>query len=84
MAKKIIPYNRQSINKNDINEVNKVLKSSFLTQGPKNKIFCKKISNYTNSKYSLVLNSASSALQIACLAMNLNRNDISRFISYHL
>tara|TARA_Y100000590_G_scaffold449544_1_gene587846 strand:+ start:7785 stop:8933 length:1149 start_codon:yes stop_codon:yes gene_type:complete len=76
MAKKIIPYNRQSINKNDINEVNKVLKSSFLTQGPKNKIFCKKISNYTNSKYSLVLNSASSALQIACLAMNLNRNDI--------
>ncbi len=76
MLKNLIPYNRQSINKSDIIEVNKVLKSSFLTQGPKNKIFCDKISKYTNSKYSLVLNSASSALQIACLAMNLSKKDI--------
>lgn len=76
MPRKLIPYNKQSINKKDIIEVNKVLKSNFLTQGPKNEIFCKKISKYTNSKYSLVLNSASSALQIACLAMRLSKKDI--------
>ena len=41
-----IGYGKQSINKNDINEVVKTLKSNFLTQGPKVKEFEKSLNNY--------------------------------------
>jgi len=75
MSKQIIPYNRQSINKLDVDAVKETLKSKFLTQGPKNDIFCKKICKFTKSKYSVVLNSATSALQVACLSLNLKKND---------
>ena len=75
MSKKIIPYNRQSINKLDINAVNAILKSEFLTQGPKNALFCDEIKKFTKSKYAVVLNSATSALHVACLSLNLRKND---------
>ena len=75
MSDQVIPYNKQSIDLYDIKAINKVLKSKFLTQGPKNQIFCDKISKYAKSKYALVLNSATSALHIACLALNLKKND---------
>ena len=76
MNERIIPYGRQNINEDDINEVNKILRSDFLTQGPTVISFENAISNYTNSKYSIAVNSATSALHISCLALGVKKNDI--------
>jgi len=76
MLNEYIPYNKQSIDSSDLKAVNLALKSKYLTQGPKNKIFCKKITNYSKSKYAIVLNSATSALHVACLALDLKKNDV--------
>ena len=75
MSQQIIPYNKQNINSLDIKAINKVLKSKFLTQGPKNDIFCNEIKKFTKSRYAVVLNSATSALHVACLSLNLKKND---------
>ena len=71
----MIPYSRQNVTKEDIREVNKVLKSKFLTQGPTVNIFEKKIAELVNAKFGVATNSATSALHIACLALGLNKND---------
>ena len=47
----IIPYSRQTITNKDIKEVNKVLKSDFITQGPINKKFENEISKFVKSKF---------------------------------
>jgi len=75
MHEKIIPYSRQNIDYRDINSVQKVLKSDYLTTGPKIKNFEKLINKYCKCKYSVAVNSATSALHIACLSLNLNKND---------
>ena len=72
----MIPYSRQSVDKKDIASVVKILKSNFLTQGPKVEEFEKKISNFCRSKYVVASNSATSSLHIACLALNLKSKDI--------
>tara|TARA_B100000686_G_C16705245_1_gene925850 strand:- start:280 stop:1443 length:1164 start_codon:yes stop_codon:yes gene_type:complete len=72
----MIPYSRQSISVTDCNNVLKVLKSSFLTQGPKVKEFEKKIKKFTGSKFAVATNSGSSSLHIACLALGVKKNDI--------
>ena len=72
----MIPYSRQSINNKDIAEVVKVLRSDFLTQGPKVDIFEKKVSKLVKSKFAVACNSATSALHLACLALNLKSKDI--------
>ncbi len=72
----MIPYSRQSINENDINEVIKVLKSEMITQGPIVEKFEKTICSYTSSNYSVLTNSATSALHISCLALGLSKGDI--------
>ncbi len=71
-----IPYARQLIDKEDIKDITKVLKSNFLTQGPKIKEFENKLTKYTNSKYAISLNSATSALQLSYLALGLKKNDL--------
>lgn len=71
----MIPYGRQNISKEDINSVIDVLRSDFLTQGPKVPEFEKIISSYCNSNYAVALNSATSALHISCLALGLGRDD---------
>ena len=70
-----IPYARQNISQNDIKKVNLTLKSNFLTTGPKTLEFEKKLSKYSGAKFSLVLNSATSALHISCLSLGLKKND---------
>jgi UDP-4-amino-4,6-dideoxy-N-acetyl-beta-L-altrosamine transaminase len=70
-----IPYSRQSISKKDIKEVSSVLKSDFLTTGPKVEEFEKKLKKIFLSKYSLVLNSATSALHVACMSLDLKKNE---------
>jgi len=71
----MIPYGRQEITKEDILEVEKVLRSNFLTQGPIVPKFEKKVADYCSSKFAIAVNSATSALHIACLALNLGPND---------
>lgn len=72
----IIPYGRQNINQNDINNVISVLKSDFLTQGPVVMAFEKELAKFANSKYAVTVNSATSALHIACLTLGLKKGDI--------
>jgi len=72
----MVPYSRQSINKQDISSVIKVLKSNFLTQGPKVLEFEKKFSQYVKSKYAVSSNSGSSSLHLACLSLNIGKNNI--------
>ena len=73
---KFIPYGRQDITEEDIEAVIKVLRSDFLTQGPSIPAFEEKLCNYTGTKYSVAVNSCTSALHIACLALNLGPGDV--------
>ena len=72
----MIPYGTQEINDEDIAEVEKVLRSDFLTQGPTVPKFEKLVANYCESSYAVALNSATSALHIACLALDLGPGDL--------
>ncbi len=76
MTRKIIPYARQSISNDDINKVIKTLKSDFITQGKLNQKLEKKICRFTSSKFSVAVNSATSALHISCLSLGLKKNDL--------
>ncbi|MDD5529873.1 MAG: UDP-4-amino-4,6-dideoxy-N-acetyl-beta-L-altrosamine transaminase [bacterium] len=69
----MISYGRQLIEKDDIEEVVKVLKSDFLTQGPKIEEFEKNIAGYCNCKYAVVFNSGTSALQGAYFSLELKK-----------
>lgn len=71
-----IPYGRQDITDEDINEVVKTLKSDFITQGPKIKEFEESLSALSTAKYSFAVNSATSALHIACKALGVGEGDI--------
>ena len=71
----MIPYSRQLIDKNDIRNITKTLKSNFVTTGPKIQEFEKKLRNFLGAKYCVAVNSATSALHIGCIALGLKRND---------
>ena len=71
----MLPYSRQHISRKDVKAVINVLKSDFITQGPNVKEFEKKICSLVKSKYSVAVNSATSALHIACLALGLKKGD---------
>ena len=66
-----IPYGRQSISDEDIQAVVNVLRSDWLTQGPAIKQFEQAVANYCGARYAVAVNSATSALHIACLAAGL-------------
>ena len=67
----IIPYGRQSITEADIKSVVDVLRSDFLTQGPVVPAFEKALATYCHARHGIAVNSATSALHIACLAIDL-------------
>lgn len=71
----MIPYGKQDINQADIDAVLNVLQSDFLTQGPKVPEFEAKLVNYVGAVHALAVNSATSALHIACLALGLGEGD---------
>jgi len=71
----MIPYGRQDISQQDIDAVVNVLKSDFLTQGPKVPTFESSLTSYTGAKYAVAVNSATSALHIACMALELGEGD---------
>jgi len=72
---KIIPYGRQCVDASDIREVIRVLKSDWLTQGPKIKEFEDALCKYTGARYAVAVSSGTAALHIACLAANIKRDD---------
>ena len=71
----MIPYSRQSINKDDVKNVIKVLKSDYITQGQTVKRFEDKICSIVKSKYAVASNSATSSLHISCIALGLKKGD---------
>ena len=71
----MIPYSKQNINQADIDSVVDVLHSDFLTQGPQVPLFENTVANYCNAKYAVAVNSATSALHIACLSLGLKEGD---------
>jgi len=72
----MIPYGKQDVSQDDIDAVVDVLKSDYLTQGPIVPKFEKSLSDFTKAKYSVVVNSATSALHIACKALEVGPGDI--------
>jgi UDP-4-amino-4,6-dideoxy-N-acetyl-beta-L-altrosamine transaminase len=73
---KRIPYGTQDINKDDLQAVMEVMQSLWLTQGPAIKRFEEAVADYCGAKYAVAVNSATSALHIACLAAGLGPGDI--------
>ena len=71
----MIPYGRQEIIQDDIDAVIDVLKSDFLTQGPVVPMFEKGVANYCGADYAVAVNSATSALHLACLSLDLGIDD---------
>ena len=71
-----IPYGRQDISEADIQAVVDVLRSDFLTQGPAVPAFEQAVSDYCGAQHAVAVNSATSALHIACLALGVGKSDI--------
>jgi UDP-4-amino-4,6-dideoxy-N-acetyl-beta-L-altrosamine transaminase len=71
----MIPYGRQNINQEDIDAVVDVLRSDFLTQGPQVPRFEEIIAHEVAARYAVAVNSATSALHIACMALELGHGD---------
>ena len=75
----MIPYSKQYIDKNDIENVKKILKSNFLTQGPTVEKFENVVKQKCKAKFATAVNSATSALHLSCLAL-----DLKKVITYGL
>ena len=71
----MIPYGKQTISNEDINAILETLHSDFLTSGPKIKEFEESFAEYVGSKYAVVVSSGTAALQLACLAAGLKKNE---------
>ncbi len=71
----MIPYGRQDVSQQDIDAVIKVLQSDFLTQGPQVPAFEQVLTDYVQAKHAVAVNSATSALHLACLALGLGPGD---------
>jgi UDP-4-amino-4,6-dideoxy-N-acetyl-beta-L-altrosamine transaminase len=72
----MIPYGRQDINQADIDAVVEVLRSDFLTQGPVVPAFEKAVASYCGAQQAVAVNSATSALHIACMALGVGKGDV--------
>lgn len=70
-----IPYGRQQISEEDIEEVVCVLRSEYLTQGPAIPAFEQAVASYSGVAHAVAMNSATSALHVACLALGVGPGD---------
>lgn len=70
-----IPYGRQSISEEDIQAVVDVLRSDYLTTGPKVTEFENTVANYVGAKYAVAVSNGTAALHIACLAAGIQPED---------
>ncbi|MFH0934733.1 MAG: UDP-4-amino-4,6-dideoxy-N-acetyl-beta-L-altrosamine transaminase [Pseudomonadota bacterium] len=71
----MIPYGRQEITQADIDAVVAVLRSDYLTQGPAVPAFEDAVARHVGARHAVAVNSATSALHIACLALGLGPGD---------
>lgn len=71
----MLNYSKQEITKKDLTEVNKALYSNFITQGPTIQRFESTVANFCGAKFAKAVNSATSALHVACLSLNLKYGD---------
>ncbi|MCX7628516.1 MAG: UDP-4-amino-4,6-dideoxy-N-acetyl-beta-L-altrosamine transaminase [Methylophilaceae bacterium] len=71
----MIPYGRQDISQADIDAVVEVLRSDWLTQGPVIPRFEAVVAEYCQARHAVAVNSATSALHLACLALGLGPGD---------
>lgn len=72
----MIPYGRQDIRQSDIESVVEILNSDWLTQGPAVPQFESVVADYCGVRHAVAVNSATSALHLACLALGLGPGDI--------
>lgn len=72
----MISYGKQSIDQSDIDSVVSVLTSGFLTQGEQVPLFESRVKDFTEARYAVAVNSGTSALHIACLALGVGEGDI--------
>lgn len=70
-----IPYGRQSIDEDDIQAVVDVLRSDYLTTGPKVVEFEQVVADYVGAKYAVAVSNGTAALHIACLAAGIKKDD---------
>jgi UDP-4-amino-4,6-dideoxy-N-acetyl-beta-L-altrosamine transaminase len=71
-----IPYGRQSVSQEDIDAVVAVLRSDWLTQGPAVPAFETAVAKICGAQHAIAVNSATSALHIACLALGVGEGDV--------
>ncbi len=71
----MIPYSCQNISEQDIQAVVDVLRSPYLTQGPVVPQFERAVADYVGTDYAVAVNSGTSALHLACLALGLGEGD---------
>ena len=76
MPDSVIAYARQNISEADIQAVSDVLRSDYLTQGPAIPAFEAKVASYCGAPHAIATNSATSALHIACMALDLGPGDL--------
>jgi len=72
---KLIPYGRQDIGEADIKAVVDILQSDFLTQGPVVPAFEAAVAEHCGVRFAIAANSATSALHVACMALDLGPGD---------
>lgn len=72
----LIPYGMQDISEEDIASVVSVLRSDYLTQGPKVPEFEERVAKHVGAEFAIAVNSATSALHIACLALGVEKGDV--------
>lgn len=71
----MIPYGKQNIDADDLTAVTEVLQSAWLTQGPKVPAFEQAVAEHATARFAIAVNSATSALHIACLALDVGPED---------
>ena len=71
----MIPYGRQIIDDDDIQAVVDVLKSDYLTTGPKIAEFEQSVSDYVGAKYAVAVSNGTAALHAACFAAGIGEGD---------
>lgn len=75
MTQTFIPYGRQNITDEDIDAVIATLRSDYLTQGPQVPAFERELADRTGAAHAVAVNSATSALHVACMALELGAGD---------
>ena len=72
----MVSYSQHNISQDDIDAIVEVMRSKSLTQGQKLPEFEEALARKTNAKYSVAVNSATSALHLSCISLGLGPNDI--------